>query len=454
MIGAVVALTWVGCAESPIAPEAPAAGDISAGDLRTVSKWVGARQTRDYSSDVAREWMGLSYQLVKVERWSPPVASRFWGYAGVALYEAVRAGIPGSLSLEGQLNGLEAVPDSPARYHWPAVANAALNVVFDHFFANASADSRAKIAELHLQLANQYRAEGSPAHIAASEQFGVAIGEAIRAWSEQDGFGALNNCAYTPPTGPGQWVPTPPNNLPPLQPCWGEIRCAVVSDGAACDPGPHPPYSEVPGSDFYREGREVYDTVENITPEQLAIAQFWADAPGATGTPPGHWIKLLGQLLGEWDSTLDVAAEAYARVGLAEMDAFICCWFVKYELNLLRPVTYVRLLFQADWLPPLITPNFPEYPSGHSTQSGAVAEVLTDMFGVVPYTDHTHDEIGLPPRSFESFRQAADEAAISRLYGGIHYRAAIERGLEQGRCIGGEVNALEFGERLLARTGS
>jgi hypothetical protein len=228
----------------------------------------------------------------------------------------------------------------------------------------------------------------------------------------------------------------------------------VVSDGAACDPGPHPPYSEVPGSDFYREGREVYDTVENITPEQLAIAQFWADAPGATGTPPGHWIKLLGQLLGEWDSTLDVAAEAYARVGLAEMDAFICCWFVKYELNLLRPVTYVRLLFQADWLPPLITPNFPEYPSGHSTQSGAVAEVLTDMFGVVPYTDHTHDEIGLPPRSFESFRQAADEAAISRLYGGIHYRAAIERGLEQGRCIGGEVNALEFGERLLARTGS
>src|SRR4029450_8233956 len=125
--------------------------------------------------------------------------------------------------------------------------------------------------------------------------------------------------------------------------------------------------------------------------------------------------------MGEQEMALDVAAEAYAGVGLAVNDAFICCWFTKYQFNLLRPITYIRQQFDPEWESPIVTPAFPEYTSGHSTQSGAVAEVLTEMFGEVPYVDHTHDDIGLPPRSFASFRAAAEEAGISRLYGGIHY---------------------------------
>jgi len=119
------------------------------------------------------------------------------------------------------------------------------------------------------------------------------------------------------------------------------------------------------------------------------------------------------------------------------------CWRVKYEYDLLRPVTYIQRLIDPKWRPLLITPPFPEYPSGHSSQSGAAATVLNGFFGEnFAFTDRTHEKDGLPPRSFPSFWAAAEEAALSRLYGGIHFRAAIARGLDQGRCVGARVIAL------------
>jgi hypothetical protein len=143
--------------------------------------------------------------------------------------------------------------------------------------------------------------------------------------------------------------------------------------------------------------------------------------------------------------TLDVAAEAYARVGMAVADAFVSCWNTKYRYNLLRPVTYIRHLIDPSWSSLLVTPRFPEYTSGHSVQSGAAAQVLTDLFGTVAFMDHTHDDRGLTPRSFGSFFEAAEEAALSRLCGGIHFRTAIVLGLEQGRCVGQHVSDLPFG---------
>jgi hypothetical protein len=137
-----------------------------------------------------------------------------------------------------------------------------------------------------------------------------------------------------------------------------------------------------------------------------------------------------------------VAAEAYARVGMAVGDAFICCWNAKYRYNLLRPVTYIQRLIEPGWLSMLTTPPFPEYTSGHSVQSGGWAQVMTDLFGVESFTDHTHDSRGFSPRSFDSFFDAAQEAAISRLYGGIHFRPAIELGVEQGIGVGRAVSSL------------
>jgi hypothetical protein len=206
-------------------------------------------------------------------------------------------------------------------------------------------------------------------------------------------------------------------------------------------------YSEDPSSAFYAEALEVYETATAPTPEQLEIALFWSDDPGQTATPPGHSIAITTQVLRREEASLATAAEAYARVGAAVSDAFVACWHQKYVYNLLRPVSYLRRLFDPNWLSALVTPPFPEYPSGHSVQSGAAFQVLTDLFGSsYAFVDHTHDRRDLPPRSFSSFFEAAEEAAISRLYGGIHFRAAIDNGVEQGKCIGRAVRALALRE--------
>jgi hypothetical protein len=170
-----------------------------------------------------------------------------------------------------------------------------------------------------------------------------------------------------------------------------------------------------------------------LTPEQTAIARFWSDDPGLTATPGGHSLRIATQAIRDLNAPLDVAAEAYANVTIAVSDAFISCWRTKFRHNLLRPVTYIQRVIDPAWMPLLTTPPFPEYTSGHSVQSMAAAEVLTDLFGRHRFTDGT--------RSFTSFRAAAREAAISRLYGGIHYRSAIERGLEEGACVARRVRA-------------
>ncbi|MGH2767146.1 MAG: vanadium-dependent haloperoxidase [Actinomycetota bacterium] len=192
----------------------------------------------------------------------------------------------------------------------------------------------------------------------------------------------------------------------------------MLASGAACPPGDHTPYSEDPSSAFFLEALEVFETVNHLTPEQDTIARFWSDDPGTTSTPPGHSVSMTTQVLREVGVGLDVAAEAYARVGLAVGDAFIACWNVKYRYNLLRPVTYIQRRIDPTWSSLLRTPPFPEYTSGHSIQSGAWAQVMTDLFGTMAFTDHTNDDRGFEPRSFSSFFEAAREAAISRLYGG------------------------------------
>jgi len=247
-----------------------------------------------------------------------------------------------------------------------------------------------------------------------------------------------------PPVGPGLWVPTPPGFQRALQPSWGNNRPMGLNGALSCDPGPPPEFSTNSGSAFFGEALEVYETVSTLSSAQREIALFWSDDPGQTGTPPGHSVSILTQLLRARDRSLADAAIAYARLGVAVCDAFIACWRVKYRHNLLRPITYIQSVIDPSFgaAMPLITPPFPEYTSGHSVQSAAAAEVLIATFGDVAFTDHTHDARGLAPRSFGSISAFAQEAAISRLYGGIHYRSAIERGLEQGRCIGRRVTAL------------
>jgi hypothetical protein len=396
----------------------------------------------DFPADVASVWFDLLYGMVKTDQSSPPVAARIYGIAAVALYEAI---VPGSLehrSLVGQINKLSSMPQPEPHneYDWPTVANSALARVVRGLFPNASQESLDAINGLAQAFAAQFQSSVPPPVYDRSVERGQWVAKAVLAWASKDGFTTFNNCNYTPPVGPGLWVPTPPSFISkPLQPCWGRLRPFVLTSSEECAPPPPPEYSTDPASEFYALAWEVYQTNVNLTAEQKTIAQYWADGAG-TGTPPGHWIAIMGQLARNDSLSLMAAAAGYVRVGLAVADAFIGCWRTKYLYNLLRPVTYIQDIIDPGWKPLLVTPPFPSYTSGHSTQSGAVATVLTDMSGAVAFTDTTHSDHHLmppqTPRTFTSFDEAAEEAAISRLYAGIHYPFDNNSGLEQGRCIG------------------
>jgi hypothetical protein len=402
--------------------------------------------TNQYDSSFAKAWFDTAYDVVKTEGLPPPIASRLYGYAGVALYESVLGGMPNHRTLAGQLNGLASLPATAGnQYHWPAVANAALPALLKSLLPTASAPSISMIDTLEQQFATQFQTEVGVDTYDRSVALGQTLATSIASWAAADGITQnTSGCVYNvPPPGNGAWEPTPPAFAPnPALPCWGQQRPFVLAAGNECPAIVPPAYDEDPGSAFYAEVLVVYNTGNNLTQEEQDIATFWADGPVTTGTPPGHWVSIVGQVCEQTGAMLDVAAEAYARVGIAVADAFIQCWYTKYEVNLCRPVTYIQNVVSLDdpaaatWPPFIATPAFPEYTSGHSTQSGAASLVLTDLFGSVPFVDDTHADLGFPARSFDSFFDAAKEAAISRLYGGIHYSFACELGVDQGQCVG------------------
>ncbi|MBN1661353.1 MAG: vanadium-dependent haloperoxidase [Anaerolineae bacterium] len=417
-----------------------------------------SRPASDYPAAVAISWFELQLELIQdTPGFTPPVASRALGYAGLTLYETVVEGMPGYKSQGQHLVGVTSLPrtETGRSYHWAAAANSALATIVRSLYPTASPDNLAAIDALEHEFATQYKPEAGQAVFDRSSAHGRAVAEAIFEWSKTDGGheGYARNFPedLAPDSGPGLWVPTPPDFQAALQPYWGHNRPFVIS-GQECAPPPPPEYSKDPSSQFYADGMEVYTTVKNLTPEQTAIALFWADDPGKTFTPPGHALAIATQVLRAEQAALSLAAETYAKVGMAVADAFIGCWSAKYTYNLVRPITYIQSVIDPAWnLPdvtdPVVTPPFPEYPSGHSVQIGAAATVMTALFGD-PYhfTDNSHAEHGLPARTFDSFFAAADQAALSRLYGGIHYRPAIELGLVQGRCIGEKINSLSWKE--------
>lgn len=404
------------------------------------------------SADTLRAWYRLVLELVRhTPTYSPPVASRALAYLGVAAYEAVASGNPQLRSLAGQLNGLAPLPrrDAAASYDDTVVIDRTLAVAVESLFGNTGPTGHHVMTAFAARQRAAVSAGLAPDVVARSEAHAAAIFSHVLEWSRGDGGAVIANMGfplqYTLTEGPAHWVPTSAiaQQQLPLLPAWGNNRSFAMPDGGAC-PLPAPPaYSEDRNSEFFRQALEVCDTVKSLTPEQRTIARFWSDDPMLSPTPPGHWIGIALDLLERQGASLDVTADTLARLGVAVADAFIACWHSKFEFDLVRPVTYIRRVIDPKWEPLLITPPFPEYPSGHSTQSAAAAEVLTALFGdAVAFDDTTHRRDGLAPRHFASFRAAAAEAGMSRLYGGIHFRAAIERGLDQGRCVAAHVNAL------------
>ncbi|ALW85611.1 hypothetical protein AUC43_11215 [Hymenobacter sedentarius] len=404
-----------------------------------------------YSADVATKWADMELRLVKNGvSFTPPVASRAMGYCGVALYEAVVPGMPEYQSLAGQLTNLASLPkpETGQRYNWNVAANAAEALMVKSMFGNASAAQRASIDSLETALNQTYR---TAEEFDRSVKFGQQIAQALFDWSRTDGGheGYLNNqpASFVPPVGVGLWVQTTPGAAGrAIQPTWGQNRLFVPANATMTMPALSYSYSTQPGSPYYAQVLELYNTSKNLTAAQRTIANYWADG-GQTISPPGHSLNITSIVLRDRKATLALAAEAYARVGMAVSDAFVSCWKCKFTYNWQRPITAVQAMLDPTWQPLLATPPFPEFVSGHASQSGAASQVLGDLFGPqTTFVDNTHQArgAGYEPRTFTSFAAFADEAAMSRLYGGIHFRSANEVGLAEGQKLGRNVSALHF----------
>ncbi len=396
---------------------------------------------------VQQAWFDSVYAGVMAENWSPPAGARVYAIIAVASYEAVWPAMRTRYrSLGQQLNGLPRLPRvDRASIDWHAAANKAIAVSADALFAAASSASRDRnSATYESQLAARVAAGVSAEVLARSEAFGAAIGGAVVAWQATDGYTEMRAMPpYAPPVGPGLWESTPPNFRPAIEPYWGTLRPMALPSADACFPLPIPfPYSEDPASEFYAQARFVYERSKIITDTERHIATFWTDNPLVTGTPAGHWLQIISQLVDLRRMSLDQAAATYAIAAVTLADAFTSTWQAKFVLNLVRPVTYVRRLIDPNWSTIINTPQFPEYTSGHSVTSNAVANVLEGLLGRnMTFVDRSPVPRGIPERWFTSIRAAANEAMQSRIYGGIHYPMGIEMGAEQGDRVSATVTA-------------
>jgi len=280
-------------------------------------------------------------------------------------------------------------------------------------------------------------------------EFSNRIVQDIFQWAKKDGFLQLNNLKrYTPKEEQGFWKPTPPIFMAPVEPHWNTLKPLVLISPDQFLVKPPTAFDLNENSDFYNQMIEVYETVKMNSPETKEIALFWDCNPFEVQqighiefglkkiSPGGHWIGITGIACIKSDLNIMQSALVHALVSVICHDAFIACWHEKYLSNRIRPVTIINEVLDPTWRPVLQTPPFPEYVSGHSVVSSAAAQILTRIFGDnYDFIDDTEVEFGIPKRSFPSFKHAANEASISRLYGGIHFRDAIDQGIWLGQKV-------------------
>lgn len=394
---------------------------------------------------------GQVTEIMTFNIFTPPVASRVYAYAHLAAYEVMAKGDSNYASLTGQLKGFDKVPspEPGKQIDYPYASMVAFMEVGKTLtFSNATMDS---IVNSLRMLAS---AHGMPDSMEAySTAYGLSVAKAVLAWSRKDNYAQTRSAAkYTVPEEEGKWIPTPPAYIQAVEPHWRTIRPIVIDSASQFAPPPPVPFSKDSTSEFYSWAKQVYDTVNNLTDEQKAIASFWdcngfkvnvvGHAMFATKamTPGGHWMGIVGIICKDKKTDFAKTVHTYTTVAFALMDAFISCWDAKFYWNLIRPESVINQYIDPNWKPFLQTPPFPEYTSGHSEISSAAATVLEHLYGTgVAFRDSTERAWGWPDRHFQSVRQAADEAGISRFYGGIHYRRSIEVAKDQGIRLGNYV---------------
>ncbi len=395
--------------------------------------------------------MSLS-KVVKHDLFPPMVAARIYCYAQIAAYEALNAQTPQYISLAGQLRDMPKMPKAEAGKD----ICLPLSAVKAYYKVGTQLTFSGDSMEVEWQkLMSEFKKIGIPkAVFDRSIAFGDTIGARILAWGAGDNYAATRSMAkYSiKQRDITVWRPTRPDYADALEPHWNKIRPLLLDSAAQFKPVRPTPFDSVKTSKFYKEAFEVYKTVADSTPERIATAWYWDDNPVATLnaghfniirkklTPSGHWLWMTMYACRKANKNIFEASEAFTKVCIGLFEVFISCWDEKYRSEVIRPETYIGQYIEPQWTSIIVSPPFPEYTSGHSCVSGASSQILTGIFGDnFAYTDSTELQFGLAPRSFKSFKDAAAQAAISRMYAGIHYRPACEVGITQGQAVGNYV---------------
>ncbi len=386
--------------------------------------------------------------VIKHDIFPPMIASRIYAYAQIAAYEAAAAGAPDYVSMAGQLKGLQPLPkpQADAQYCFPvASVRAYLKVGRTLIFSEDS------INQFEAGLLKEMKAIGVPKDVFdRSVAFGDTVGGAILTWAKKDNYAQTRSASLFPVNLKeiGRWRPTSPDYATAFEPHWAEIKSMIMDTCSQFMPPRPPKFDTLKNSEFYKQAYEVFKVVEDSAADKIATARYWDDSPGSTMnaghvnflvkkvTPGGHWLHIAEGAAKQKGFNWMQSSEALMMASVCIYDGFISCWDEKYRSCVLRPESYISKYIKSEWQSVIVNPPFPEYPSGHSVVSGAASTVLNNYFGGdYRFIDSTETQFGLGARTFNSFDEAAKQAAISRLYGGIHYRAAVENGLEEGKQV-------------------
>lgn len=386
--------------------------------------------------------------VIVYDIFSPPVASRIYMYPTIASYSVIQKQESESFnSLAGQLSGLEELPDPSAKHINYELASL-------HAFYEVSKSliySEEQLIIKQNELYDSLKQRGlSSRTFQASTHYGDLVAKHIIDWAEKDLYKQTRTYPkYIIKDEPQFWKPTPPNYMAGIEPHWNKIRTLVIDAPDQFEPKPPLEFSLEEGTPFMDQLLEVYEVGGSHNSKDVDIAKFWDCNPyvalqqghvmyaNKKITPGGHWIGITGIASKKAKFNFAETVNAFTNVSIALFDGFISCWDEKWKTIVVRPETLINNHIDKDWKPLLQTPPFPEYTSGHSVISASAAVVLTKLFGEeFSFIDTTEMDYGLPSREFDSFFQASEEAALSRLYGGIHYRMAIDEGYSQGLKIG------------------
>jgi hypothetical protein len=383
---------------------------------------------------------------------SPPVASRIFVYPNIAAYEIIALKDDKYKSLNNQVSGLKSIPEPENSQN----INYELAALIAHIeLSKQLIFSEEKIEVYRDSLYLGWEKQNKTV-FKNSKKYALKVSEHVSQWMDKDNYKETRTMSkYSINTEDlSKWQPTPPAYMDGIEPHWNKIRPLIIDSASQFKPAPPPKFSMEEGTKFYNEVKEVYDISNKITEkgddsEEIQIAQFWDCNPYVSVsrghlmfatkkiTPGAHWVGITKIASRKSNYNVAETLNAYTVTSIALFDAFISCWDEKYRSDLVRPETLINQHFNDNWKPILQTPPFPEYTSGHSVISNAASIALTDIFGEdFQFDDDTEVIFGLPIRSFESFEAAADEATISRMYGGIHYRVAVEVGATQGKSVG------------------